>query len=194
MEDISFDEIKKIQEGNKSIFNKVILFYKKRVADLCFKFMRNAEEASDMAQEVFALIYTSIGKFEFRSKFSTWVYRVTANYCMNRLKALKRRRAIETASAAPPEEKERETERLADLKKLPDEEMEIQELRAVVMDALKDFPEKERALVIMRDMEGLSCEDISKALDMPIGSVKSKTARAREKLRKIILRKMGRLE
>jgi RNA polymerase sigma-70 factor (ECF subfamily) len=191
MEEITNEEIKRLQNGEKRIFNRVISLYKNMVAGMCFKYMRSAEEASDMAQEVFAQVYSSIKKFGFKSKFSTWVYRVTVNYCMNRLKALKRRRVIEQASAGNPDDKEREAEKIADRNILPDEEMELGELKALTLRELEAFPEKERAILVMRDMEGLGCEEIAGILGMPVGSVKSKAARAREKLRKIILKKLG---
>ena len=190
MDEISFDDIRRLKDGDKSIFNRIIAVYKNRVAGLCFKYMRNTEEASDMSQEVFAQLYASIGSFAFKSSFSTWVYRVTVNSCTNRLKALKRRRVIEPAAAREEDEKEREAETLADRGRLQDEELEQKEIRDAVMDALKDFPEKDRTLIILRDMEGVPCEEISKALDMPLGSVKSRTARAREKLRKILKNKL----
>jgi RNA polymerase sigma-70 factor, ECF subfamily len=145
----------------------------------------------DAAQEVFVQLYTSIGKFEFKSKFSTWVYRVSVNYCINRLKSLKRRRVIEQASAGMPDEKERASERIPDSAVLPDVEMETGELKELAVQELEKFPERERTLVILRDMEGLACEEIGKIMKMPVGSVKSLAARTREKLRRIIMKKLG---
>jgi len=191
MVEITNEEIKRLQNGEKSLFNRVILLYKKLVAGMCYKYLRSAEDASDAAQEVFVQLYISIGKFEFKSKFSTWVYRVSVNYCINRLKSLKRRRAIEQASAGMPDEKESAAERLPDTAVLPDEQMEAGELKELAVKELAKFPEKERTLVILRDMEGLACEEIGKIMNMPVGSVKSLAARTREKLRKIITRKLG---
>jgi RNA polymerase sigma-70 factor, ECF subfamily len=191
MEEITNEEIKRLQNGEKGLFNRIILLYKKLVAGMCYKYLRSAEDASDAAQEVFAQLYISIGKFEFKSKFSTWVYRVSVNYCINRLKSLKRRRAIEQASSGMPDEKESAAERIPDAAVLPDEQMETGELKELVIKELGKFPEKERTLIILRDMEGLACEEIGKIMNMPVGSVKSLAARTREKLRKIITRKLG---
>jgi RNA polymerase sigma-70 factor, ECF subfamily len=191
MVEITNEEIKRLQNGEKTLFNRVIMLYKKLVAGMCYKYLRSKEDATDAAQEVFVQLYTSIGKFEFKSKFSTWVYRVSVNYCINRLKSLKRRRAIEQASTGMPEEKESAAERIPDAAVLPDEQMEAGELKEMAIRELKKFPDKERTLVILRDMEGLACEEIGKIMNMPVGSVKSLAARTREKLRKIIMRKLG---
>jgi RNA polymerase sigma-70 factor, ECF subfamily len=191
MEEITTDEIKRLQSGEKPLFNKVISLYKRLVAGMCYKYLRNAEDSSDAAQEVFAALYASIGKFEHMSKFSTWVYRVTVNYCINRLKSIKRRKIIEYASAGMPEDKERAAEKVADPAVLPDEELETSELKRIAFKELEKFPEKERTLLILRDMEGLSCDEIGRIMNMPVGSVKSLAARTREKLRKTIMRKLG---
>lgn len=191
MEEITNEEIKRLQNGEKSLFNRVISLYKKVVAGMCFKYLRSTEDASDAAQEVFAQVYLSIGKFGFKSKFSTWIYRIAVNHCINKLKFFKRRRAIENTSDGLPEERESAAERIADAAVLPDDEMEAGELRAMALRELGKFPEKERTLIILRDMEGLACEEIGKIMSMPVGSVKSLAARTREKLRKMITRKLG---
>ena len=92
MREISFDEIKRLQNGEKTVFNRVLKVYKSLVTNLCVKYMRDPEEARDAAQEAFARVYRSVNSFNFKSKFSTWVYTITVNYCISSLKSIKRRR------------------------------------------------------------------------------------------------------
>lgn len=185
MEEISFEDIKRLQSGEKQVFNSVIRTYKNLVAGLCMKYMRNTQEAEDMAQEVFALAYGAIGKFQFKSKLSTWLYRMTVNHCINKLKSIKRRRQI-NPETGPLEDEEAtsEIEAVADKARPADEELELRELKEVVLKELESFDEIERTLIILLDMEGLSVEEISEVLKMPVGSVKSKSARTRQKLAK----------
>jgi RNA polymerase sigma factor (sigma-70 family) len=191
MEDITFDEIRQIQEGNRGLFDRVMLLYKKRVADLCFKYMRSNEEAADMAQEVFVLLYNNIGSFGFKSGFGTWVYRITVNTCINRLKYHKRRISTGQAMLNADGEADDPSEKLPDMSKPADEALELAELRDAILKELDNFPERERTIVILRDMEGLSCEEISAILKVPVGSVKSLAARTRGKVRLNMIRKMG---
>ena len=185
MQEISFDDIKRLQRGEKQVFNSVIRIYKNLVAGLCMKYMRNTQEAEDMAQEVFALAYGAIDKFQFKSKLSTWLYRMTVNHCINKLKSIKRRRLI-NPETGPQEDEEAtsEIEAVADKSRRADEELELRELKEIVLKELESFDEIERTLIILLDMEGLSVEEISEVLKMPVGSVKSKSARTRRKLAK----------
>jgi RNA polymerase sigma-70 factor, ECF subfamily len=191
MKEISFTEIKKLQKGDKKIFDRIMVCYKKMVVGLCFRYMRNIEEANDMAQEVFAQLYKSIDKFEFKSKFSTWIYRVAVNYCMNRLRALKRRGNIERAFSGFINDKASEAERIMDHKKLADEEVELQELHLIVEEEIAVFPEKERMLLILRDIKGEACKDIGIMFKMSAGNVKTTVTRIRKKLRRNVLKKLG---
>ena len=190
MEEITFEEIKRIQQGEKNLFDRVMLPYKEKVAGICFKYMRSAEEAADIAQEVFTQVYCNIGKFRFQSAFSTWIYRLAVNCCINRLKSLKRRSVINNAENTR-DEGQYGVEKAADEGKPVDEELELKELKAIVMEELESFPPVERSLIILKDMEGFSCDEISAILKMPVGSVKSRSARTREKVRKNLIRKMG---
>jgi RNA polymerase sigma-70 factor (ECF subfamily) len=98
MIDIDIEEIKKAQKGDRKAFDNLITFYRQIVIDICYKYLRNREDALDMAQEVFYSIYNSIRKFEFKSKFSTWIYRICVNLCINKLDKFKRRKYYETES------------------------------------------------------------------------------------------------
>jgi RNA polymerase sigma-70 factor (ECF subfamily) len=190
MNEINFDEIKRLQEGQKTVFNRIITIYGKFVAGLCLKYMLNREESIDAAQEVFSAVYANIGSFGFKSKFSTWLYRLTVNHCINRLKQLKRRNSffMEKHSAETGEPLEL-AEFVADNKKMTDEEMELKETGKIIINELGRFSETDRSIIILSDMEGLSCREIGKILDIPEGSVRSGASRTRRKLKEILEKK-----
>lgn len=191
MEEIPVTDIKKLQNGDDKVFDRVMMCYKKMVVGLCFKYMRDIEEANDMAQEVFVKLYESIGKFRFGSKLSTWIYRIAVNHCMNRMRDIKRRGMIEQASSVYGDGKDSWMEKTVDRVKLPDEMIEIHELQSIVVKELALFPDKERMLFILRDIEGVPCATAGKILKMSSGNVKTSASRIREKLRKNVLKKLG---
>ncbi|HPD18988.1 MAG TPA: sigma-70 family RNA polymerase sigma factor, partial [Candidatus Goldiibacteriota bacterium] len=98
MREIDIEQVKKAQKGDKKAFDNLITFYRQVVTDICYKYLRNREDALDMAQEVFYSVYKSIGTFEFKSRFSTWIYRICVNLCINKLDKYKRRKYYETES------------------------------------------------------------------------------------------------
>jgi RNA polymerase sigma-70 factor (ECF subfamily) len=191
MQEITHEEIKKLQAGDKQVFNAIMALYKNRVTGLCFKYMKNIEEARDMAQEVFCAAYTGINGFEFRSKFSTWLYRLAVNCCISRLRKLKTRRAIENHPLINDNGGDTgELERIADRRRPADEDAELKELKNMVLDVLAGFPDRERVIIILLDMESLSCAEISGLMKIPVNTVKVIASRTRQKLKKILLRKI----
>ncbi|MGD0566282.1 MAG: sigma-70 family RNA polymerase sigma factor [Candidatus Goldiibacteriota bacterium] len=190
MEEISFDEIKRLQNGERMIFDRIILIYKQRVTALCFKYMRNMEEALDSSQEVFVAVYSNIKSFRFQSKFSTWLYRLTVNNCINRLKTIKRRESLMTAGLPDGDGGFVElAEMLRDKVKLPDEEMELKELGTTVLKELERFSAADKSVIILLDMEGFSCAEAGDILGKPEGSIRSSASRTRRKLREMLERK-----
>ncbi len=191
MEEVNFSEIKKAQKGDKKIFERIITVYRQRITELCYRYMRNTDEAVDIAQEVFCKAYAELKSFEFKSKVSTWLYRITVNICLNRRTFLKRRRFFETGSLTADEEDNERQVDVKDTNQLADEEMETKETRAVIMAEVDNLEPEEKSVVILRDIEGMEYEEMAKILKMPVGSVKSKLWRAREKLRKRLMEKLG---
>ena len=191
MAEPEFDVIRKAQKGDNGAFDAIINLHSRHVTDLCRRYMRNAEEALDMAQEVFCAAYTSLDKFQFKSKFSTWLYRITVNLCINRLDMMKRRKYFETNSMHGDEGEDRQEIQLEDAAMAADDILVAKETRKMIMDELDGFDAESRNVIILRDMQGLEYDEISEVLKMPLGSVKSKLNRAREKLKEKLLRKSG---
>lgn len=180
--------IKKAQRKDRKAFEKLIKIYQKLVLNMCYKYMRNEQEALDMAQEVFSEVFKSLKSFKFESRLSTWLYRMTVNLCSNRLRFLKRRRFFATESL---DDEEQPALEIKDSAELQDDALERKEISDSVTKCLNEFPEEDRNILILRFSQGLKYEEISKILKVPIGSVKSKLNRAKEKMTRILKRKFG---
>jgi RNA polymerase sigma-70 factor (ECF subfamily) len=182
MRDIDIEEIQKAQKGDKKAFDNLIKFYRQIVVDICYKYLRNKEDALDMAQEVFYSIYNSIKKFEFKSRFSTWIYRICVNLCINKLDKYKRRKHYETGSID--EEKDDSTQiSITDKNTLQDKDAEYKEIRKLIIEQMVHLSEKEKKIFILRDIEDFEYKEISDILNLPLGSIKSTLNRAREKIK-----------
>jgi RNA polymerase sigma-70 factor (ECF subfamily) len=194
MVEIHTELVKKAQRGDPAAFDAIITAYRQQITNLCRRYMRNNEEACDMAQEAFCSAYTALKSFEHKSKFSTWLYRVAVNTCINRLDTMRRRKYFETGSIHADKETGKMEIDLPDRARRQDEQMDADEIRRLVMSELEDFPAVERSVIILRDMQEMEYGEISAILRIPLGSVKSKLSRAREKLKARLMKKMGELQ
>ncbi|HOW42408.1 MAG TPA: sigma-70 family RNA polymerase sigma factor [Candidatus Omnitrophota bacterium] len=173
-------------------FNELVLKYQDRVFNLCYRFMGNYEEADDCAQEVFLKVYRSLKDFRGESSLSTWVYRIAVNTCKNRLMSREYRERKRTISIdAPVQTEEGEVGlEIKDESRSPARELDAREKDALIQEAIAALPEDQRQVVVLRDIEALSYEEIAGITGLNIGTVKSKLSRARqalcEKLRRLI--------
>ncbi|MCG6552748.1 MAG: sigma-70 family RNA polymerase sigma factor [Candidatus Magnetominusculus sp. LBB02] len=164
------------QRGDCDAFDALILLYKDKIYNLCYRFLGVAADAEDAAQDCFMKAYTSINQFRFQSSFSTWLYRIAVNTCKNRLKSFSWRNIARLfAGEEPPE--------ISDSRPLPDKQIEKAELSKAVEKAIAGLPAEQRIVVVLRDIEGLSYEEISDVTGLNQGTVKSKLSRARNALR-----------
>jgi RNA polymerase sigma-70 factor (ECF subfamily) len=191
MQEISTEDLKMAQKGDRKAFDRIITVYRAPVISVCMKYMRNNEEAMDMAQDVFVNAYSAIRSFGNNSKFSTWLYRIAVNLCINRRDAMKRRKYFDTDSIHGDENDGRPIVDPPDRTPGQDEMLEKKSLREIIFRELDSFENVERSVIILRDMEGYEYDEISRILEMPLGSVKSRLSRAREKLRNRILKRTG---
>jgi RNA polymerase sigma-70 factor (ECF subfamily) len=184
--------LRRLRERDESAFREMVDLYQNRVFNLVFRMIGNHEEAEDLAQEVFVTVFKSIDQFRGDAKFSTWLYRVAANHCKNRIKYLAHRHERDTT------EYNDITERQANAHggsspfqghvAGPDRVVEGLELERVVQAAIAELDEDHRLVVVLRDIEELSYEEIGQITGLPEGTVKSRLHRARlalkEKLEK----------
>jgi RNA polymerase sigma-70 factor, ECF subfamily len=174
--------VQRVQKGDKSAFDLLVLKYQHRVLKLVSRFVSDAAEAQDVAQEAFLKAYRALPSFRGESAFYTWLYRIAINTAKNALVANRRRPVDFNLDLQDPEQYERH----AKLKEVdtPERVLLTDEIREVVERAMQQLPEDLRTAIVLREIEGLSYEEIAEAMDCPVGTVRSRIFRAREAIDK----------
>ena len=178
--------IRSFLNGEKEAFNELVIRHQDRVFNLCYRFFGDLNEADDMAQEIFIKVYRSIGSFRFESGFSTWMYRIAVNTCQNRLKSMDYRfkKMISSFQGKNDPEKDGPEWEFPDRSSSPLLELEAKESALRVQKAINGLPKDKKTMVILRDIQGLSYEEMAGITGFTMGTVKSKLARARRELKK----------
>lgn len=174
--------VQRVQKGDKSAFDLLVLKYQHRVLKLVGRFVSDAAEAEDVAQEAFIKAYRALPAFRGDSAFYTWLYRIAINTAKNALVSNRRRPVDFDLDLQDPDQYERH----ARLKEAdtPEGVLLTDEIRGVVEHALEQLPEDLRTAIVLRELEGLSYEEIAEAMDCPVGTVRSRIFRAREAIDK----------
>lgn len=176
--------IAQAKAGDPSAFEQLVLENQNRVYSLALRMLGDPQDAQDAAQEAFLNAWRALPTFKGESSFSTWVYRLTSNACIDHLRRQKRRRELEAVSLTG-EEGERDWEP-ADHQADPALQIERSMAREAVEEGLKSLPDHQREILVMRELSGLSYQEIGAALELDLGTVKSRIARARLALKKIL--------
>lgn len=177
--------VQRAKDGDVTAFETLIQEYQKRIFSIAYRMMQNQEDAADLTQEIFLKLFQNLDKFRGNSQFSTWVYRVATNTCLDALKKAKRQTAYSL-------DKEIETEEGTLLGELPDKGPSPQELaeKKAILEAVRlgiaKLSKEHQRVMILRELEGLSYEEIAQILNCSVGTVKSRINRARENLKKIL--------
>ena len=189
-EDVRF--VERLKSRDERAFNTLVRTYERRVFGLVFHMLGNQAEAEDLSQEVFITVFRSIDSFRGEARLGTWLYRVAINHCKNRIKYLDRR-VTRGHDELDGEGSKALTEGGPVMSRpdRPDEAMQGAEMSRVIERALGLLEEEHRALVVLRDLEGLSYEEIMAITGLPEGTVKSRLHRARAALREAIERGLG---
>lgn len=177
--------IKQAQKGDNKAFELLIDEHFKKIYNIAYRLSGNEADASDMTQEVLIKIFRHIGSFSGNSKFSTWVYRVATNTCLDELKKIKRRSTYSLDAELDTGENEVVVQ-VRDEAPTPDIAAEQKELSAAVGKAIKRLSPDHSAVVILRDIQGMSYEEVAKILNCSVGTVKSRLNRGRAQLKKIL--------
>lgn len=178
------DLVKRCQEGSQEAFDELVLKYQKKVFNLAYRLLDNYDEANDIAQEVFVRVFHSIRGFRGECGIFTWLYRITVNLSKNRLKVLNREKKKLESLDDPVTTEEGEVKReVLDRRPLPSEVVAEEEKSALIQSALNSLADEFREVVILRDIESLSYEEIARILKINIGTVKSRLHRARLELK-----------
>lgn len=185
MSDINEKElVKRCRSGDRDAFNILVEAFQRQVINLAYGMLSNEEDASDAAQEVFIKIYRNIDRFEEKSSLSTWIYRITSNVCKDFLR--KRTRTIQSVSIYEGDDDDDDDRpmEIKDNSPTPQEHLEMTETQIEVRRALDELPTEYKSVIVMYDLENLSYEEISKVLECPVGTIKSRLNRARKALKK----------
>ncbi|MGE0875737.1 MAG: RNA polymerase sigma factor RpoE [Burkholderiales bacterium] len=169
----------KAQAGDKRAFGLLVEKYQRKLVRLLSRYIRDAAEVEDVAQEAFIKAYRALPAFRGESAFYTWLYRIGINTAKNHLVATGRRAPTSTEVEAEDAEGLDEGEQLRDIN-TPESVLLSKEIAATVNGAIDELPEELRTAIQLREMEGMSYEDIARIMDCPIGTVRSRIFRARE--------------
>jgi len=182
------DLMLRFKDGDQNAFNVLARRWEKPLLNLCYRFLQDIEKAKDVRQEVFLRVYKAAKRYKPSAKFSTWVYRIATNRCLDELRNEKRRNEI--ALETPYQDKAGRMwlleETLADKSTLPDKIAERNEIAQIVRQAIAQLPDQQRAVVIMRHYEGLKFKEIAEIMGCPESTVKSRMFYGMEHLRRLL--------
>ncbi len=173
------------KNGDHSAFEQIVTAYEKKVYNMALRYTGNPEDALDISQEVFLRVYRFLHKYKGESSLSTWIYRITMNVCHDT--AGNKTNIYELSLDSKSDDDEPTTE-IADMRYDPEKELEKKHTRQLIQQAISWLDSDHRDVIIMRDINGLSYDEISNVLNISPGTVKSRISRAREKLKNYLLK------
>lgn len=171
--------VERAQRGDKHAFELLVGKYQRRLGRLISRFVRDAAEAEDVTQEAFIKAYRALPAFRGESAFYTWLYRIGINTAKNYLVSLGRRPSTSSIMETEDSEEFEAVDLLQDVN-TPENELMSKEVVGVVNDTLQKLPDDLRTALTLREIEGLSYEEIAEVMNCPIGTVRSRIFRARE--------------
>ena len=173
------------RKGDSMAFGELMQAHQDKIYTLCYRMTGNAEDAADLTQEVFLSAWRSLSRFQEQSSFGTWIYRMATNASIDFLRREKRRQVL---SMTMEEDSEERQAQVPDERYSPHRLLEQKEVRQAVADALAALSPEHRQVLVLREMEGLSYQEIGQLLGLEEGTVKSRIARARLALRDFLIK------
>lgn len=178
--------IRRAQRGDADAFEQLLLEHQKNVYNLCYRMAGNPDDAMDLSQETFLRAWRCLDQYQFASAFSTWLYRLCSNICIDFLRRRRRQQTVPlTFEDADGEE---QTYAVPDAQPLPEEQVELKLTRETLAAAMAQLLPEHRAVLQLRVVNEMSYEQIADVLDIQSGTVKSRLSRARNQLKKILER------
>ncbi|HQW09496.1 MAG TPA: RNA polymerase sigma factor RpoE [Steroidobacteraceae bacterium] len=189
--------VRRVQRGDKGAFDLLVLKYQHKVIKLVMRYVRSPAEAEDIAQEAFIKAYRALPQFRGDSAFYTWLYRISINTAKNALASRERSPIAYDLDLQDSESSWEAQSKLRD-PDTPEGLVLTEEIRQIVNSAIDQLPEDLRTAIVLRELEGLSYEEIASAMECPVGTVRSRIFRAREaidrRLREVFEGGLGRAE
>ena len=189
--------VRRVQRGDKTAFDLLVRKYQHKVVKLVLRYVRNPAEAEDIAQEAFIKAYRALPQFRGDSAFYTWMYRIAINTAKNSLASRDRSPIAYDLDLTDPEESHSVQTKLQD-PDTPEGMALTEEIRLIVNSAIEALPEELKTAIVLRELDGLSYEEIAAAMECPVGTVRSRIFRAREaidkRLREVFEGGLGRTE
>jgi len=180
--------IEKVLSGNKNAFEELVLLNQKNVYNLALKMTKNEDDALDISQEAFLKAYRVLDSFRGESRFSVWMYRMTYNLCIDFLRKKPKGQVVSLSSYQDDSGDTRDIE-IPDVRELPEDNIFRKELRKEIAESINELGEKQREILVMREITGMSYTEIAETLNVSEGTVKSRLARARMTLANILMKK-----
>ena len=176
--------IKRVQQGDRSAFDLLVIKYQHKIVKLIMRYVRDPSEALDVAQEAFLKAYRAAPSFRGESAFYTWLYRIAINTAKNHLVAISRKPISYDLDTQDPEQ----SSILNELRELdtPEGLAQSEEMRNTINRVINGLPEELRTAILLREIEGMSYEEIAQTMECPVGTVRSRIFRAREAIDKAI--------
>ncbi|NLD50301.1 MAG: sigma-70 family RNA polymerase sigma factor [Clostridiaceae bacterium] len=185
MSEFERELVERAKTGDVEAFEQLIEGCEKKVFNIAFRMIANYEDAKEVAQEVFIRAFKSISKFKGDSLFSTWIYKITTNVCLDEIRKRKNKKIISLAEEIEIDGNEVKRQ-IRDEGPGPESEAESNEVKKAVIDSINSLPEDYKTVIVLRDIHGFSYEEIAKFINCPEGTVKSRINRARQSLKNIL--------
>ncbi|WP_312046286.1 sigma-70 family RNA polymerase sigma factor [Anaerotignum sp.] len=178
--------ISRAKQGDMTAFERLVEQHEKIVYNVTLRMMNHSEDAKDISQEVWIKAYRSIENFDERSAFSTWIYRIAVNTCIDEMRKRKGKQCFSLDNELEDDEGSWKQE-IADNGDTPEESLMRKEMKSEIVTALETISEDYKTVFVLRDMQGLSYEEIAEITGLALGTVKSRISRARNNLKEEIL-------
>ena len=177
--------IRRAQQGDNGAFEELLLLHQKKVYNLCLRMSANPDDALDLSQEAFLRAWRSLGQYQFEASFSTWLFRLTSNICIDFLRRKKRRQETSLTESYDGSDEGAELS-VPDVQPGPEQQAMTNETKIELARAMEQLSPEHREILQLRVVEDLQYEQIADILGVRVGTVKSRLARARLALRKIL--------
>jgi len=166
--------VRAFRQGSQQAFNRLVMLYQRKIYNLALGYVKQEDEAKDLTQDIFVTVFQQINKLKEENKFGAWLYQLALNHCRNRYQKLRRRGFFSNQPLDDPEAGLHLSSGAT-----PEKDYERQNTSRLVREAIASLAPTEKEIILLRDLQELSYEEISEILELPMGTVKSKLNRAR---------------